>query len=129
MSELSLTLSPHGGGYRPGETIECEVRWDFEEQPEAIIVRLVWHTRGLGSEDVGIGATHRQEEPSRRGEARVSLIAPAFPYSFYGKLISLEWEVEAHPEGLSRRSRRSASCAIVIAPGGEELLTEGGGTS
>ena len=134
MSSITVRITPREGdpsaeeGYRPGETIECTAEWSVDEPPRAIEANLVWHTRGIGNEDVGIGATVREESPLATGERTFALVAPDFPYTFSGKLISLDWEIEVQVIDARGRGRESVQERVVIAPEGVELDLEASGT-
>ena len=121
MSALAMVLPPRDG-FRPGETIEVVARWDLDFEPQKVEANLVWHTRGIGNEDVGVGATDRIESPDARDDSHVfRLRAPAFPYTFSGKLISLDWEVELIAVDERGRTQESARETIVIAPDAVEI--------
>ena len=121
MNTIEITVDGENRNFRPGDRIPCLVRWDLEEHPQAIEVSLVWHTRGIGNEDVGVGDTHREEAPDAQGEQRFELTAPEFPYSFSGKLISLGWDLEAHVVKERGKDGPNTTDRIVIAPEGEEI--------
>lgn len=116
-NSIRIELAPDAAAFAPGERIACTVRWELDEAPESIEANLVWHTRGIGTEDVGVGDTAPVVAPAARGSERLELTAPAFPYSFSGKLVSLAWEVEVHvdPDG------PTASRPIVISPDRREI--------
>ena len=115
MSRISVHLRRRA--YRPGETVEGEVRWDSAgETPELVRISLLWFTEGKGSEDSATLVQREIEQPAAAGSERFSLRLPAFPWSFSGTLISLVWAVEASldPEGAV------ALETLVSAPNGEE---------
>src|SRR5262245_43430530 len=99
----SLHVEPLDGrtAFEPGQSIEVQARWEFDEPPQAVELRLVWSTRGKGEADLGVAQTVRFENPSASESRQCTLELPESPYSFSGKLISLIWtiELEAEPSG------------------------------
>ena len=58
---IRLGLRENKTAFRPGETIAGAVLWEFAKPPASAEVRLVWFTRGKGTEDGGIAATDARE--------------------------------------------------------------------
>lgn len=77
----------------PGGHIQGEVLWDLEEDPEEVTLSLGWWTSGKGTRDEEI-VDSLQWGDLRIGKERFSFHMPAGPYSFSGKLISVEWGLE-----------------------------------
>ena len=104
--------------YKAGERIEGEVEWQREEEVRSIEVRLFWFTKGKGTQDVGVVDTINFDNCSLNGRREFSFEAPAGPYSFSGKLISLVWGIEmvVQPGGECERVE------IVISGTGEEII-------
>ena len=104
---MMLTLDTSDGRtwFKPGELIEGRASWHFEEEVDAIEVRLFWYTSGKGSQDVGIVRVLRTERPDTSGFREFSIRVPEAPYSFSGKLITLAWGIElvAVPSGETER--------------------------
>ena len=121
MNEIGIEFLDANRSFRPGDRVKCTVRWDLEEIPRAIVVSLVWHTRGIGTEDVGVADSMREESPPARDEHTFEFTAPEYPYTFSGKLISLDWEIEAHRENSRKKAKDSVAETIVIAPDGVEI--------
>jgi hypothetical protein len=114
---LQVILADNGTNFRPGHTIAGTVRWQFSKPPKRFAVNLGWSTRGKGSEDSEVIDSAIVESPATKGEHAFRFTAPASPYSFSGRLISLVWTLEA-----TTASRdESAVVEIVIAPGGREI--------
>jgi hypothetical protein len=101
----------------PGAVVAGEVDYDGAEPGATLAISLLWCTAGKGTEDVGVVARHALVPSGPNGTAPFRFQAPAFPWSFSGRLLSLEWFVEAsvEPGGWVDRQR------VVIAPGGAEV--------
>ncbi len=105
----------------PGSEIRGTVRWEFPAPaPEWIEVRLIWYTEGKGDRDLGIAAIHKTSSPDPAGETAFSLMAPRYPNSFSGKLISVCWALEA----IAFPGLEATQCELVIGPGGQELTPD-----
>lgn len=114
---IQLTLTDDRTAYRPGEEISGTVRWQFSEPPPRIDLNLCWSTRGKGSEDSADAATQEITNPGAQGERTFRFLAPAQPYSFSGKLISLVWSLEA----ITPSGNDDDEIELVIAPEGREI--------
>jgi hypothetical protein len=115
---IQLTLSDDRTAYKPGEEISGTVRWQFSTPPAALDINLGWSTHGKGSEDIGVAESQPVQNPGPQGERTFRFIAPAEPYSFSGKLISLVWSVEA----IAQTGDDEAEIEIVIAPEAREIV-------
>ena len=115
---LQLGLRENCTAFSPGEELTGAALWELAEPPQLAEVRLVWSTKGKGTEDAAVAATVAFETPLAGDTRPFSLRLPAAPYSFSGKLISLVWAVELvlQPGNLCERVE------IVVAPGGREVL-------
>ena len=118
MNEIRIGTKEERIAFQPGEMIDGAIGWDLQETLQSIEVRLSWQTRGKGTEDSEVVDRVRFDAPSLQGAQPFQFIAPAQPYSFSGKLISVVWflEVAVRPKGPSARKE------IVIAPGLKEVL-------
>ena len=117
MSHVQVHLE--GDRFEPGSLLEGRVDWDAGgERPERMMISLLWHTAGKGTEDVTVVDQVEVVGPSRLGSRRFEFSLPAFPWSFSGTLISLIWSVEASLEPKGALSRAD----LVLAPGAEEIL-------
>ena len=115
---IRLGLRQNKTEFRPGESIAGAVLWEFEKPPASAEVRLVWFTRGKGTEDGGIAATVAFDAPPAADTREFSFVAPNGPYSFSGTLIAVVWAVEFVAKPGSEFQR----IEIVIAPGAREIL-------
>jgi hypothetical protein len=109
---IRLGLRENKTAFRPGETIAGAVLWEFGKVPELAEVRLIWFTRGKGTEDGAIFGSVKFDTPPAADTREFSFTAPNGPYSFSGTLIALLWAVEfvAKPGGEFQRLE------ITIAP-------------
>lgn len=115
MSELQIQLEKTA--FLPGEEVKGKLNFRLETDPAGIEVRLFWHTKGKGDEDVVIVDTHHVETPARVGQSTFQFVLPQLPYSFSGKLISLIWAVEAVVDGDASSSHQE----IIVSPIGGEI--------
>ena len=105
----------------PGDTVTGKVGWFCEKQPKKIILRLNWHTTGRGTTDKGTVDEENIICTDSSGEASFSLRTPSdSPYSYYGKLVSIIWEVEAIAD-IAWKIDPKTYAPIVISPTGEPL--------
>jgi hypothetical protein len=118
MSKLQLGLRDNRTAYAPGEELTGAALWELDEPPTLAEVRLVWSTKGKGTEDAAVAATVGFDTPQVGDTRPFSLRLPMAPYSFSGKLISLVWALELviQPGNLHDRLE------IVVAPEGREVL-------
>ena len=114
---IRLGLRENQTDFRPGETISGAVLWEFEKPPASAEVRLVWFTRGKGTEDGGIAATVTLADPPAADTREFSFDAPNGPYSFSGTLIAVLWAVEF----VAMPGKEFQRIEIVIAPDAREI--------
>ncbi|HEX8296500.1 MAG TPA: hypothetical protein VF593_09385 [Chthoniobacteraceae bacterium] len=117
MNQLQIGLREEKRCFSLGEEIGGAVLWEMERAPAKAELRLLWFTRGKGTEDIAVVEIVRFEAPQLGDTRPFSLRAPEAPYSFSGKLISLLWALELvlEPGGHCERVE------LTIAPGGEEI--------
>lgn len=115
---IRLGLRENKTTFEPGEEIAGAVLWDFPKPKKLIEIRLVWSTRGKGTEDVTVVATQATDATKAADTTTFSFIAPAAPHSFNGTLIALLWAVELVVEPGDEFER----IEITIAPGGKEIV-------
>jgi hypothetical protein len=103
--------------FHPGDEVGGAVLWEGTEKPKLAEVRLLWFTRGKGTEDVSVVATESFSDPQPGDTRTFQFKLPDAPYSFNGKLISLTWAVEfvLEPGDHVRRTE------IVVNPGREQI--------
>ncbi len=118
MNQLKLGTRDDRTEYRPGEEIAGAAGWQLDQPPKSVEVRLFWYTRGKGTEDVGVVNTVRFEQPQREEARPFRFTAPAEPYSFSGKLISLLWAIEL----VVQPGPDSARVELTISPTGKEVV-------
>ncbi|MEE8526722.1 MAG: hypothetical protein V3T72_22520 [Thermoanaerobaculia bacterium] len=107
-----------GTALEPGSEIRGKVEWQTAvERPKSVVISLLWHTEGKGTEDIEIIEQIEVEDPPVSGSRDFSFTLPDFPWSFSGTLVSLIWRVEAsiEPGGVIEYQN------LVSAPGGEEI--------
>ena len=117
MNEMKLEVANGRAEFEPGETVDLFAEWRLDTRPDAVEIRLVWHTRGKGDRDWRLVERIRFDGPQTHETRRCEMTLPESPYSFSGKLISLLWSLElvVEPSGKSQR------LDITIAPGGREV--------
>jgi hypothetical protein len=91
---LTLEITDGRTWFKPGEFIEGRASWYLDKEADAIEIRLFWYTSGKGTRDVGIETTLEVERPEKSGYRDFSFTVPEGPYSFSGKLITLQWSIE-----------------------------------
>lgn len=94
MNEIAASLTDDRTTYRVGERVEGRALWVFATPPEAVEVRLFWRTSGKGDDELGVVAVHRIDSPDIAGEEAFALELPTRPWTWHGKLISLDWSLE-----------------------------------
>ncbi len=114
---IRLGLRENKTAFRPGETITGAVLWEFEKAPASVEVRLVWSTRGKGTEDGDTAEVVTLDAPPTADTREFSFQAPNGPYSFSGTLIAVLWAVEFVAEPGEEFQR----IEIVIAPDAREI--------
>ncbi len=80
---------------RPGGVIAGEALWDLEEDPGSITLSIGWWTEGKGARDERIIEAKEIKNAGRIGKDAFRFEVPTGPLSFSGKLISLNWAIEA----------------------------------
>ena len=90
-----ISLDNADGKFLAGSKIVGYVNWQgISEKADRIEIRLIWYTQGKGDRDFQINAAQTIATPGTNGESNFEFLAPARPYSFSGKLISLSWAIE-----------------------------------
>lgn len=115
---ITLEIQKDPKAFEPGELIRGVVRWtDLDPGDTSVEVRLFWSTIGKGDRDFSSVDSTMISVTKPSGEGEFEFRAPASPYSFSGKLISLVWTIEAR----SNETLQTASRDITIAPHGREI--------
>ncbi|HKV12027.1 MAG TPA: hypothetical protein VJ725_28035 [Thermoanaerobaculia bacterium] len=122
MDRIEVSTQDGRLSFLPGETIEGTVSWFLDEAPRSVELRLFWYTEGKGDQDVEIVRTFPFEAPGAQDRRSFRLEAPAEPWSFSGKLISLSWALEAVAEPGAKAGR----VEIVLSPTGSEVRLQPG---
>lgn len=120
---MEITLGQ--GAFLPGDVLTGVAAWHFPKAPRDVEVRLVWSTRGKGTQDAAIVAVEKVERPEAAGRHEFQFQLPEEPPSFSGKLISLVWAVELVAKGVSEAPRAE----FVLSPTGREILLGQPGTT
>jgi len=118
MNGLRIELEGGKKNFSPGDKLRGKVSWDFVAPPMSIEIRLIWFTKGRGTQDAEIVEKRTFEYPGQRETRAFDFVLPVGPYSFSGKLITLIWALELVDED----SSSSAVEEIVVAPYGKEVL-------
>jgi hypothetical protein len=113
-----MHLEQDRSAFRCGEEIRGTAAWSLNRQPDAIELSLYWRTEGKGTQDIAIAQTVRFDNPGMMGSKEFSLKAPAGPFSFSGRLISIIWALELACE----KGKESLRKDIVISPTGMEVV-------
>lgn len=116
MNSLHIALAGEDQGYRPGDSLESEARWQLDEMPDRLEVRVFWYTEGKGDEDVGVVDSFVLAN-SQSGSERFQFWLPEGPYSFSGKLITLHWGIEL----IAEPQHEAQLVNFVLSPTGREL--------
>ncbi len=120
---IRIGLRNDRSAFEPGEEISGAVLWELKEAPETAELRLVWSTRGKGSEDAETVQTITFDQPQAGDTRPFSLVLPEAPYSLNGRLIAIMWALEL----VLKPSQDFVREDITIGPGGKEVrLTQVG---
>lgn len=118
MSKLQIGLRENRTAFAPGDTIAGAVIWELDAAPGMAELRLLWFTRGKGTEDIGVVETVAFDDPQAGDTRPFSIRAPESPYSFSGKLISILWALELVVEPGDHCERTD----ITIGPSAREVV-------
>jgi hypothetical protein len=112
-----ITILPSELHFSPGQTINGSVTWEGLAAATDLELRMVWYTSGKGTRDHAIVARQNMGEVGESGSRQFSFLAPVYPHSFHGALVSLVWAIEA----VRMPDQDSTRVDIVIAPEGKEI--------
>ncbi len=117
MIEINTTLGVKN--FHPGDDVTGKVNWDLESGPKEVVVNLLWHTQGKGTEDNDRVDQIVISQHTKRGEANFSLKIPKTgPWSFSGKLISILWIVEV----VTNPTTEKMEVEIIVGPEAREIV-------
>jgi len=120
MSELALTVHETRTTFAPGDRITGEVHLDSTERPGTLGVQLAWATEGKGDSDHGVGAKQTFDTPAAGQPKSFELTVPEGPLSYHGRLIALNWRIEAWSEGPDALETRAIVVSSLGVPMGFE---------
>lgn len=115
---MSLHIHLEDTHFEPGSEVRGRLEWqNAGREHEKLLISLLWHTEGKGTEDIEIVDQIEVDHPPARGSHEISFVLPAFPWSFSGTLVSLIWAVEVslEPRGTVER------VDLTSAPEGREI--------
>lgn len=115
--ELFVEVRDKRTAFLPGETVEFSALWALPSAPASLEARLVWFTRGRGSDDAEIVRSQRVPSPAAAGHQVFTFKLPEAPYSFSGKLISLIWALEL----VAEPGAKNARAEFVMSPTRNEI--------
>ena len=117
MSRVDCAIQTNKAAYKPGERLEGEFRWDGLSVGQVLVLALVWHTEGRGTEDSSVVFEATITDCTSLGVQAFALVLPVDLPSFSAELIRVIWTVEIRVEG----GDDGAKTQIVIAPEATEL--------
>jgi hypothetical protein len=116
---IEIILKDNRKRFQPYEVIEGKIKYDLKRPSSEINVDLVWTTMGKGTtDDYRADSSVISTGGSTRGEGHFRLNAPAGPYSFSGKLVSVIWMISCGTESDTEIEEKE----IIISPIGSELV-------
>lgn len=118
MDWIQVETQNGANAFLPGEIVEGVASWQLDGPAETVELRLFWYTEGKGDRDLAVAETVAFPDPEAQDRRGFRLRLPAGPYSFSGKLISLNWALEVVAEPGSRAGR----LPIVVSPTRREIL-------
>lgn len=83
-----------GSSFLPGEVVSGKVFWQLPKPPEKAVLHLLWCTSGKGTEDISIIDEISFQTGGVSAEHPFKFTLPLSPYSFSGKILSLQWMLE-----------------------------------
>lgn len=115
---MEIVIAENRNAFTHGENIGGLLRWNLDQAPRWLELRLFWYTEGKGTQNVGVEAQQRFTDLSISGERPFQFIAPAHPPSCSGKLVSIRWALEL----VSNDAHEIARVEVVIAPDAREIM-------
>ena len=105
--------------FYPDSEINGIVKWDLEKPPKKIDLTLFWKTSGRGDPD-GDFIIGLKLQKKAAGEKEFTFTVPNSPYSFSGKLISLQWYLRFKTISPTLTITKK----ITISPTGKEIVLD-----
>lgn len=115
---ISIQLDQASSEFQPGTTLSGKVLWSAAAAIKKIELRLFWFTEGRGTQDIEL-VDERNWDTTGQGEEPFEFTLPAEPYSFSGKLISLQWALEAVT---LPKENTTTKKIFTLSPNGKELV-------
>lgn len=115
MSPLTIDIDDMKTSFQPGQTLRGQVCWQADSTPKTACLRLLWYTKGKGTEDVGIADSVEFSNPEQNDRRTYQFKIPEGPYSFSGELFSLIWSLELVV------GKQFARQDITVSPDGHEI--------
>jgi hypothetical protein len=120
---ITLQLDLEGGKtvFAPGERVEGNASWFFDERVRSLEVRLFWYTDRGGAQETGVAAVEPVKDPGPQGSRSFAFTLPQKPLSYSGRLFDIRWALElvALPSG------EAARADLVVSPTGRPLEPPG----
>ena len=91
---ISIQLDQTSSEFQPGTIISGKVIWSAAAATNKVELRLFWFTEGRGTQDIEL-IEERSWDAQGQTEQAFEFTLPTEPYSFSGRLISLQWALEA----------------------------------
>lgn len=95
---ISIHIDQDQDRFHPGEQISGAVEWQCDKEPREITVNLLWSTEGKGTQDVEVVDSQTISVFGNSGREEFSFELPLGPYSYSGRMLSINWAVEAVPK-------------------------------
>ena len=116
MSAIRVTVRQPSGGFRPGSRVEGEVHWPAGERRQAVDLHLLWFTEREEPLESGLGASVSWPADAEGLTGTYSSPFLPSPFSFQGRLFSINWVLEVLVNG-----RSVQRVPLVYGPGGESV--------
>lgn len=91
---ISLTPTDPSTARKPGDTLEIDGAWELDLRPLVREARLVWYIQSQGAPEARVVATQEVRRANEKGTQRFQFTLPEWPYSYTGRLFSLQWAVD-----------------------------------
>ncbi len=117
MSELKLETHEDRTQFQPGQFIEGLAGWEMNEPPEKVELCLFWYTSGKGDRDVGVAERKTFDDPAAVDAQLFRFEAPNGPYSYAGRILSINWAIEL----LVEPGHHTQRVELTITPSGEAV--------